>query len=101
VAAPFYALLRIELFFPDVGSLKAKRAHLNRIKAWLRERLGATVSEVGHQDTWQRATLAAAFAAGSERRCREAVEEVRRTLAEWDPVVEERVVSWTDAEAIG
>jgi uncharacterized protein len=89
------------LHFPHAGSLKGKRAHLNRIKAWLRERLGAAVSEVGHQETWQRATLAVAIAAGSEGRCHAAVEEVRRTLAEWDPVVEGRVLSWADTEAIG
>ena len=99
--AAFYALLRVELHFPDSGSLKAKRAHLNRIKAWLHERLGATVSEVDHQDTWQRSTLAVALTAGTEARCLDAVDEVARMLSEWDPVIERRVVSWADTEAIG
>ena len=44
----------------NVGSLKGKRAELNRVKALLRERLGASVAEVAHQDSWQRSTLAVA-----------------------------------------
>jgi hypothetical protein len=55
----FVVLMRVHLHFPEVGSLKGKRAELNRVKAHLRERCGATVAEVAHQDTWQRSTLAA------------------------------------------
>ena len=65
----FVVLMRVHLHFPDVGSLKGKRAELNRVKAHLRERCGATVAEVAHQDTWQRATLAVALTAGSPGRC--------------------------------
>lgn len=97
----YFALLKVDLFFPDAGSLKAKRAHLNRIKAWLREREGAAVSEVDHLDTWQRSTLAVAITGDSEHRCANAVDAVARRLAEWDPVVAHRVLSWADTEAIG
>ena len=31
--------MRVHLYFPEVGSLKGKRAELNRVKALLRERL--------------------------------------------------------------
>ena len=61
----FVVVLLIHLHFPDSGSLKAKRRELQSLKAQLRGRLGATVAEVDHQDTWQRATVAAAFAAGT------------------------------------
>ena len=61
----FVVLMRVHLHFPESGSLKAKRAELNRVKAHLRERMGASVAEVGHQDTWQRSTLAVAFAEAS------------------------------------
>ena len=97
----YFALLQVDLHFPEAGSLKAKRAHLNRIKAWLREREGAAVSEVGHHDTWQRSTLAVALTSDSEHRCSDAADQVARRLAQWDPVVERRVLSWTDTEAIG
>jgi uncharacterized protein YlxP (DUF503 family) len=63
--------MRVHLFFPESGSLKGKRAELNRVKALLRERLHTSVAEVGHQDSWQRSTLAVAIAArwtGASRR---------------------------------
>jgi uncharacterized protein YlxP (DUF503 family) len=61
----FVAVLVIDLHFPDAGSLKAKRKDLASVKAQLHGRLGAAVSEIDHQDTWQRATLAAALTSGS------------------------------------
>ena len=61
----YVALLLVHLHFPDAGSLKAKRKELASVKAQLHGRLGAAVAEVGHQDLWQRATLAAALTGGS------------------------------------
>ena len=58
--------MQVHLFFPEAGSLKGKRAELNRVKALLRERLHVSVAEVAHQDAWQRSTLAVAIAAGFE-----------------------------------
>jgi uncharacterized protein YlxP (DUF503 family) len=100
----FVVLLKVHLFFPESGSLKAKRAELNRVKAHLRERMGASVAEVGHQDSWQRSTLAVAFAAGSAGRCDEAADAVQRSLDARFPQgvrVERRLASWTDWEALG
>ena len=95
----FVVLLRVHLFFPDAGSLKAKRAELNSLKAALRNKLGASVAEVAHQHTWQRSTLAVAMAAGSARRCEEAADAACRLLDARCPQgvrVERRVVSWSD-----
>jgi hypothetical protein len=61
----FVAVLVIDLHFPDAGSLKAKRKDLASVKAQLHGRLGAAVSEIDHQDTWQRSTLAAALTGSS------------------------------------
>jgi uncharacterized protein len=100
----FVVLLRVHLFFPDAGSLKAKRAELNRVKAHLRDRLGASVAEVAHQDTWQRSTLAVAFAAGSPRRCEEVADAVQRLLDARFPQgarVERRLASWSDLDQLG
>ena len=97
----YFALLRVDLHFPDAGSLKGKRAELNRIKAWLREREGAAVSEVDHKDVWQRSTLAVAVTSDSFARCADAADLVARRLSQWDPVVERRIFSWADSEAIG
>lgn len=100
----FYALLRIDLHFPDAGSLKAKRAELNAVKAGLRDRLGASVAEVDHQDTWQRSTLAAAICERSAGQAGQAADRVQRWLDGRLPQgarVERVIASWTDLESIG
>jgi len=97
-------LMRVHLHFPQAGSLKAKRAELNRVKALLRERLGVSVAEVGHQDTWQRSTLAVAVAAGSPALAEGVVDTVQRALDGRFPDgvrIEWRLASWSDLESLG
>jgi uncharacterized protein YlxP (DUF503 family) len=104
VSDAFVAVLRIDLHFPEAGSLKAKRAELNSLKAALRSKLGASVAEVDHQDTWQRSTLAVALAAGSPGRCEAAADDVGRYLDAHFPQgarVERRLASWADLESLG
>jgi uncharacterized protein YlxP (DUF503 family) len=100
VAEPaFVVLMRVHLHFPESGSLKAKRAELNRVKAHLRERMGASVAEVAHHDTWQRSTLAVAFAEQTPGRCEEAADRVQRMLDARYPQgvrVERRIGSWEE-----
>lgn len=57
----FLCLVRIELHFPENGSLKGKRKELQSLKAALQRRCGAAVAETEHHDLWQRATLSAAL----------------------------------------
>lgn len=100
----FVAVLRVHLHFPHAGSLKAKRAQLNSIKAHLRQRHGASVADVGHQDTWQRSTLAVAVVGQSETATAERADDVGRYLdarTEGGVRVERRLTSWSDLEAIG
>jgi uncharacterized protein YlxP (DUF503 family) len=100
----YVVLLRVHLTFPGAGSLKGKRAELNRVKALLRDRLGGSVAEVAHQDAWQRSTLAVAFAAGSPARCEQAADSVQRALDSRMPQgvrVERRIASWGDLEDVG
>lgn len=78
--AAFAGLVLLDLHFPEAASLKGKRKELQSIKAQLRTRLGVAVSEVGHQDLWQRATLAVAVTAGSQGEAVEAIERVERYL---------------------
>ena len=57
----FVCLIRIELHFPDNGSLKGKRKEIVSLKAQLQRRFGAAVAETDHHDLWQRSTLTAAL----------------------------------------
>ena len=57
----FVCLVEIHLHFPDNGSLKGKRKEIATLKAQLQRRFGAAVSETGHHDLWQRATVTAAL----------------------------------------
>lgn len=51
------ALLTVELFIPTARSLKEKRMVLRRIKDRV-SKFNVAVSEVEHQDLWQRSGLA-------------------------------------------
>ena len=100
----FVVLMQVHLFFPESGSLKAKRAALNSVKAHLRARNGASVAEVAHQDSWQRSTLAVALAGSSPGRCDDAADGICRALDARFPQgvrVERRLASWSDLEALG
>jgi uncharacterized protein YlxP (DUF503 family) len=57
----FVCLVEIHLHFPENGSLKGKRKEIAGLKAQLQRRFGAAVSETGHHDLWQRATMTAAL----------------------------------------
>jgi len=58
---PFVCLIRIDLHFPENGSLKGKRKELQSVKAHLQRRFGASVAETDHHDLWQRSELSAAL----------------------------------------
>ncbi len=58
---PFVCLIRIDLHFPENGSLKGKRKELQSVKAQLQRRFGASVAETDHHDLWQRSELCAAL----------------------------------------
>ncbi len=98
----YVAVMVIDLHFPDAGSLKAKRKDLSSLKAQLRTRLGVAVSETGHQDLWQRATLTAALTGGELRRLGAAADEVERFVLSRCPdgtSIQRLVVSVEDLRA--
>lgn len=95
----YVALLTIDLHFPDVGSLKGKRKELQSVKARLRQKLGASVAEVDHQDLWQRSTLAAALVAGTPTLADHEADAVERYLFDRYPetvTIERTVVSFDE-----
>lgn len=53
-------LLILDIFFPDVHSLKGKRALLRPLLERLRRDWNVSATEVGHLNAWQRTTVAVA-----------------------------------------
>ena len=76
----FVCLLEVHLHFPDNGSLKGKRKELATLKAQLQKRFGAAVSETGHHDLWQRATLSVALVGSEVGRTSDAAANLERYL---------------------
>lgn len=50
-------LLQVELFLPQVHSLKNKRHILKRVTTRVRNKFNVSISETGNNDLWQRASL--------------------------------------------
>ncbi len=82
-----YGIARVDVHLPGVGSLKGKRALLNRTKAALHADLGVSVAEVGAQDTWQRAVLGVAIAASTATGVERILDRITAVI-ERDPRVE-------------
>ena len=59
--AAFLCLVELRLHYGQSGSLKAKRKELHSLKAQLRQRFGASVTESDGHETWQRATVVCAL----------------------------------------
>jgi uncharacterized protein len=73
-------VLLAELHFPDSRSLKEKRAPLASLRDAVHARFRASFSEVGLQDTWQRARVLIVLAASSLENARERVDDLDRYL---------------------
>jgi uncharacterized protein YlxP (DUF503 family) len=64
--AAFVCVVEVRLHLHDSHDLKGKRKVLHSLKAQVRQRFGAAVSEVDGQDTWQRTTLVCALVGGAD-----------------------------------
>jgi uncharacterized protein len=99
LGAGFVGILSVELHFPEAGSLKAKRKHLQSAKAQLHNRFGASVAEVDHHDLWQLSRLTVACAAREHSEAARLLADAERFLAgqEYDLARAEReIVSLDD-----
>ncbi len=75
---PSIGLLTLDLQLPYAHSLKDKRHTLSRVKDRLRQRFNVAVSELDHQDVWQRATLGVTSISSSETNLRQVLEGAQR-----------------------
>lgn len=87
-------ILRVELHFPEAGSLKGKRKFVKSAKAQLQNRFGASVAEVDHHELWQRSRLTMACVAREPREVETLLDQAERYLhaQEWTVVQAERQV---------
>jgi uncharacterized protein len=76
----YVGILSVELHFPESGSLKGKRKHLQSAKAQLRDRFGASVAEVDFHDLWQRSRLTVACVSKGHRDLHELLDAAERYL---------------------
>jgi uncharacterized protein YlxP (DUF503 family) len=81
------AYCTLELYLPYSRSLKEKRMVLRKAQDRLRARFNFSIAEVGYQDLWQRAKLAAvsvgADGAVLERATRQFVNEAENILGDF------------------
>ena len=75
-------LLTIELLIPSAASLKDKRRAVHGLKTRLRSRFNASVAEIGYQDKWQRAVVAACMLGNDRRRLESDMTRLRRVCEE-------------------
>ncbi len=80
------AALRVELRLPAVRSLKEKRSRIKTVTADLQRAFNVAVSEVDHQDLWQRGTLGMALVAPSAGHLERIVHRLEKHLARVDTI---------------
>ncbi|MFN3871160.1 MAG: DUF503 domain-containing protein [Aquificaceae bacterium] len=73
-------ILRVDLFFPENGSLKEKRHYLRSIKDKVRSSFNVSVAEIDHYDLWQRSSLAFVCVAGDRKIAEDTINKVKRML---------------------
>jgi len=94
------AALCFDLHVPESRSLKSKRAAIRPILDGLRHRFKVSVAEVAHQDQWQRAAIAVAVVAESDRHLRHVLDSVER-FVDAAPAVEllDTETAWLESDS--
>ena len=68
------ALLTLDLHIPDAHSLKDKRMVIRRLKDRLRSNFNVSISEVEHQELWQRSQISVVTVGASDSSVRQTLE---------------------------
>jgi uncharacterized protein YlxP (DUF503 family) len=74
------SVARVALVIPHSHSLKEKRAVIRKLVDRTRARFDVRISEVGGQDTWQRAVLGFAVVSGDRRIAESVTDDVIRAI---------------------
>lgn len=82
IGHPFViGVLHLDIRLPGCRSLKEKRGRLARLMNGLRKKHAIVISEVGDQDVWQRAGLAAVTLSGDRNVAQQILDATVRTIA--------------------
>ncbi|PTY84934.1 DUF503 domain-containing protein [Heyndrickxia sporothermodurans] len=79
----------------EAGSLKGKRAVLQRVITRLKQKFNVSVSEIGHQDLWQRTKIAIVTVASIQSAAEREIENAIKFLdsfPEWERL--ETIYEW-------
>ncbi|HWP98315.1 MAG TPA: DUF503 domain-containing protein [Syntrophomonadaceae bacterium] len=90
-----------ELFHPFSSSLKEKRMTIQSIIARMRKRFNVSVSEVSHQDLWQRSGIGFSAVSSSYSELELIIDAIRDTIENHGDdyqilSFDYRIVSWDD-----
>ncbi len=81
------AYVECEFIIHDSHSLKEKRAVLQRVLTRLKQKLNVAVSEIDHQDVWQRSKIAVVTVASSRKAAEKELQNALKLLdsfPEWE-----------------
>ena len=78
---PTIGVLTLDITIEDAHSLKEKRHVVKGLKDRLRSKFNVAVAEIDHQDTWQRATVAAVTVSADHAHADSVLQSVEREAA--------------------
>ena len=79
------ALLTLDIHIPDAHSLKDKRMVVRRLKDRLRSNFNVSVSEVEHQELWQRSQISVVTVGSDDSSVRQTLEYALRDAERCTP----------------
>lgn len=77
-------ICRIEMFLPNLQSLKEKRRVLKSLIQRLRQKYNISIAEVENQDKWQRTTLAVVCVSTSSRFVNKVIEQILKEIEKFN-----------------
>jgi uncharacterized protein YlxP (DUF503 family) len=90
-------VLTLELRLDESHSLKEKRHVVQSLKDRLRNKFNVAVAEIDHQDTWQRATLAAVTVASDHTHAEKVLRSVEdEAVSMVGPALVDATIEWIE-----
>ena len=92
---PAIGVITFELRMDDAHSLKDKRHYVKSLKDRLRAKFNVAVSEIEHQDLWQRGVIACVTVAPDQAFAEQVLQNVEREAAsQLGPILVGATIEW-------